>query len=113
MCVGTYTDGTDTYYTAYYYIDSASPEAYVRIDAKNITRDQFIGCIAKNTYQYRIQDHMGLYDADGTAIYTGYTKTDDKGFEVILPGPKKQETEWGTLNLNQLTFYYLTGDAYY
>lgn len=43
MCVGTYTDGTDTYYTAYYYIDSASPEAYVRIDAKNITRDQFIG----------------------------------------------------------------------
>lgn len=113
MCVGTYTDGTDTYYTAYYYIDSASPEAYVRIDAKNITRDQFIGCIAKNTYQYRIQDHMGLYDADGTAIYTGYTKTDDKGFEVILPGPKKQETEWGTLNLNQLTFYCLTGDAYY
>lgn len=113
MCVGTYTDGTDTYYTAYYYIDSASPEAYVRIDAKNITRDQFIGCIAKNTYQYRIQDHMGLYDADGTAIYTGYTNTDDKGFEIILPGPKKQETEWGTLNLNQLTFYCLTGDANY
>lgn len=72
MYVGTYTDGADTYYTAYYYIDSASPEAYVRIDAKNITRDQFIGCIAKNTYQYRIQDHWDCMTLDGTAIYTGY-----------------------------------------
>lgn len=113
MYVGTYTNGTDTYYTAYYYIDSASPEAYVRIDAKNITRDQFIDCISKNTYQYRIQDHMGLYSADGMASYNVGAERDDPGFEIILPDPKKQETEWGTLNLNQLTFYYLSGDAYY
>ena len=111
MTVGSYTDGNDTYYTAYYYIDSTSPEAYVRIDAKNITRDQFIDCIAKNTYQYRINDHMGLYSADGMARYNVGFEHDDPGFEIILPGPKKQETEWGTLNLNQLTFYYLSGDS--
>lgn len=112
MYVGTYTNGADTYFTAYYYIDSTNPEAYVRIDAKNITRDQFIDCIAKNTYQYRIQDHMGLYNAIITGSYGFVSDSmDDRGFEIILPDPKKQETEWGTLNLNQLTFYYLSGDA--
>lgn len=108
MSVGTYTDGADTYYTAYYYLDTTSPESYVRIDAKNITREQFIACIAKNAYQYRIQDHKGYY-APQTFVTTWSDGASDEGFDIVLPGPKKQETEWGELDLNTLTYFFTTG----
>lgn len=103
MAAGSVTIGDDEYFTAVYsYNVKDFGMKYFRIDGKNITQEQFIGCIGTVSYA-RMYDHAGFYVGDGlnydTFTMYGELVQDDS----IVPAPSAVQTEWGELTMNVVT----------
>lgn len=111
MAVGNVTVGECDYYTAVYSCNVYDfGMKYFRIDGKNITQEQFINCIDRESFA-NTDDHIGFYVDDGLNYdtFTMYGQVEDD--RCIAPGASIVKTEWGELNMNVVTNQYPSWDG--
>lgn len=102
MAAGSYMDGGDEYFAAEYsYFDGG--EYRCRIDARNISRDEFIACIDYSSRAYLCYDYKGWVNTEGNEIDPYKARQPQTGAE--LPGVVTSETEYGSLTYNPVTVY--------
>lgn len=108
MAAGSYTYGSDEYFAAEYdyiipYVSSENEVYRCRIDAKNITRDEFIRCIDDASKAYLKYDYKGWVNTSGNKIdlhNARYPQT-----ETVLPETVTKSTDYGELIYNPVTAY--------
>ncbi|MGN1338763.1 MAG: hypothetical protein ACI4WS_00570 [Oscillospiraceae bacterium] len=103
MAAGSVTVGDDQYFAAVYAYEVRDyGMKYFRIDGRNITLEQFLGCIGRVS-NARIYDHAGFYVDDGVNMdtFTMYGEIADDNCTV--PSPSAVMTDWGELNMNVVT----------
>ncbi len=104
MAAGSGKIGGDEYFTALYaYENPMHGMKYFRLDAKNITREQFIACIDKASDANTL-DHYGSYVNDGINEGPYYEEATEMTIgDDIKTEFTAQETEWGELQINVIT----------
>ncbi len=94
LAAGSAEDGGDTYYSSEFEYKLRTfyelPKLYARIDARNITLDEFLSCLDGGTMAGITADYRGVYDPGEGG----------EGF----PEPETVQTSMGELVMNRLTY---------
>ena len=94
LAAGSAEDGGDTCYSSEFEYKPRTfyelPKLYARIDARNITLDEFLSCLDGGTMAGITADYRGVYDPGDSGA----------GF----PEPETVQTSMGELVMNQLTY---------
>lgn len=107
LAAGSYEHDGSVYYAAEYDFARYDSHWYCRIDAKDVTQEEFLSCIDDGSPAYLSYDHKGWYcenisAADQENIYDNWRKPQTG---VQLPQTSDVDTTWGTLTLSPLTAY--------
>lgn len=104
LAAGSARVGEDEYFSAVFAIDWFEyGRKYYRLDAKNITEEQFSGCLSKAA-NVNIHDHYGYYADDGVNALPEREEWDSDS--PTVPEAVREETHWGTLVINPVSNKY-------
>lgn len=108
MGAGSAAVGDEEYFSAVYSFSANGEDYFCRLDAKNITREQFISCLGE-VAPVNLRDHFGYYNSQGILVYD---ETSLVSNNEILPDAEAAQTAWGELRLNALTTAEMAGGYY-
>lgn len=109
MAAGSYTSGSDKYFAAEYdfiipYVSGNNDVYRCRIDARNITRDEFISCIDDASKAYLSYDHKGWVNTSGNELDLHDLHSPQTG--AATPDTITTSTDYGELTYNPVTSYF-------
>ncbi len=105
LAAGSEEIGGDEYFAAVFAFDCADRGMkYYRLDGKNITREQFIGCVGKAA-AVNLHDHYGYYSDDGMNKLPPEREQWNSDCPVI-PEAAVEETMWGEIRVNVIANKY-------
>lgn len=109
MAAGSYNYSDDEYFAAEYdyiipYISGNNDVYHCRIDARNITRDEFISCIDDASKAYLSYDHKGWVNTSGNELDLRNLKSPQT--DAVVPDTVTKSTDYGELTYNPVTSYF-------